>query len=87
MDETTKYILAKFDPLAKEASDNNDYEMLSALNMAVYAITHLVDLKSDLQTEIHKLESIAIDKTSSDDEKVKTLIVLECYSRVLNQLN
>ena len=33
------------------------------------------------------LEKLALDKSTSDDEKIRVLVALECYSKVLNQVN
>lgn len=41
----------------------------------------------DLQNEIHRLENQAIDEATSDEEKIKVLVALECYSKVLNQID
>ena len=58
-----------------------------AIEIAINTIAHVMNLKMDLNSEIHRLEKLVIAKTTSDEEMVKTLVSLECYSRVLNQLN
>ena len=44
------------------------------------------ELQEDLTNEIHRLEQLIINKGTSDEDKIKALITLECYSRVLNQM-
>lgn len=51
------------------------------------AISKQVELKTDLEAKIHRLENLILEKTTSDEEKIKVLVSLECYSRILNQLN
>lgn len=69
-----------------KARNNDNYKTYIADEMAITALTHVMDLEMDLKTEIHRLENLAIDKTISDEEKVKALVALECYSKVINQL-
>lgn len=58
----------------------------NAIEISINTLAHVMNLKMDLNSEIHKLENLVIDKTTSVEEKVKALVSLECYSRVLNQL-
>ena len=70
-----------------KAHNKENYNTYVANEVAITALTHVMDLKEDLQSEIHRLENRSVDKTISDEEKVKLLVALECYSKVLNQLN
>lgn len=45
------------------------------------------ELKSDLETEIQRLEKLGINTETSSEEELRTITALECYSRVLNQLS
>ena len=58
----------------------------NAIEISINTLAHVMNLKMDLNSEIHRLENLVIAKTTSDEEKVKALVSLECYSRVLNQL-
>lgn len=69
-----------------KAHNNDNYKTYIADELAINALTHVMDLKNDLESEIHRLENLVIDKTISDEEKVKALVALECFSKVLNQL-
>lgn len=70
-----------------KAYNNDNYKTYIADEVAITALTHVMDLKEDLQSEIHRLEKLATDKTISDEEKIKSLVALECYRKVINQLS
>ena len=65
----------------------NEKDKEPACIIAIKAISKVMDLKMDLQNEIHRLENQAIDEATSDEEKIKVLVALECYSKVLNQID
>lgn len=82
-----KYAICVLEAIGNGSALSNENDRESACSMAIEAIAKVVDLKMDFQTEIHRLENLVIDETTSDEEKVKVLVALECYSKVLNQLN
>lgn len=45
------------------------------------------ELKSDLKAEIQRLEKEATKEKTASEEELKLIVALECYSRVLNQLD
>lgn len=45
------------------------------------------ELVADLEVEVQRLEKIAANKETNSNEQLKALVTLECYSKVLSQLN
>ena len=67
----------------KDSSD----ECKRAIADSIKALEKMKDLKMDLESEIHRINNFVIGKTTSDEEKVKALASLECYCKVLIQLD
>ena len=44
-------------------------------------------LKTDLETETQRLEKLAVNEENGSEEEIKLIVALECYNKVLNQLN
>ena len=84
---TEKYAICVLETIGSGLTLSNEKDKESACIMAIDALSKVMDLKMDLQSEIHMLEKLALDKSTSDDEKIRVLVALECYSKVLNQVN
>lgn len=84
---TEKYAICVLETIGSGSTLSNKDDKESACIMAIKTIAKVMDLKIELQTEIQRLENLIIDETISDKEKVKILVALECYNKILNQLN
>ena len=45
------------------------------------------ELVADVEAEVQRLEKIAANEETDSDKQLETLVALECYSKVLSQLN
>lgn len=57
------------------------------LNKALNSLEQLEELRSNLQSEIRRLENEAARMSSTDEHYAKTMVQLECYSNVLAEIS
>lgn len=70
--------------LIEEGSEYAEY--VGFINCFYEKSGKIQELITDLDTEVQRLEKIAATETDSN-EHLKAMVALECYSKVLSQLN
>lgn len=65
----------------------NYAESIGFINSFYEESSKIQELKTDLETEIQRLEKLAVNEENGSEEEMKLIVALECYSKVLNQLN
>ena len=65
----------------------NYAESIGFTNSFYEESSKIQELKTDLETEIQRLEKLAVNEENGSEEEIKLIVALECYNKVLNQLN
>lgn len=71
--------------LIEEGSEYAEY--VGFINCFYEKSGKIQELIMDLDTEVQRLEKVVANEETDSTEQLKAMVALECYSKVLSQLN